>query len=110
MFLLCTTTFHAVVVVGFAFLYFIICYDTYLLMQYKLVVSFLLGCCRYTVMHQSALSNWVVICVGSIIACYIVWISAGDHGPFSDQPFTIKFFIFCPNGRFKGLRLESGLE
>ncbi len=28
------------------------------------------------------------------IACEIVQIAAGDHGPFSDQPFTIKFPYF----------------
>ena len=48
--------------------------------------------------------------VGISIACEIVQISAGDHGPFSDQPFTIKNIFFCLNGRFKGLRLVSGLK
>ena len=29
-----------------------------------------------------------------IIACELVQISAGDHGPFSDQPLSINFFNF----------------
>ena len=32
--------------------------------------------------------------LGKFIACEIVQISTGDHGPFSDQPFTIKILYF----------------
>jgi hypothetical protein len=45
------------------------------------------------------------------IACEIVQISAGGvHGPFSDQPFTIKILYFLSKWQILGLRLVSGLE